>query len=277
MPELDDSILSTFTKRNLNRVKNLVGQTFNGLTVYSYLGSRFESGHWRGYWLCRCDCEKFTIRMRPDSHTVGCGCTRITHGKSHTLAYRSWSDMMRRCFHPDSQSAHRYSERGITVCERWREFLNFLADVGERPNRSLTINRVDNDGNYSCGKCPQCVERGWPMNARWDDIFTQANNRSNNRVLTFKGESHTLSEWGAIIGINGMVLSNRLAKGWTVERVLSPFHGKATVVEYNGETRELREWAALTGIKPATLSARHKRGKRGADLFRPVIQTQPSK
>ncbi|MEU1273052.1 helix-turn-helix domain-containing protein [Streptomyces sp. NPDC005799] len=90
--------------------------------------------------------------------------TRRTHGYTGTSLYRSWADMVDRCTRPTHKRWADYGGRGITVCERWRKFENFLADVGDRPP-GMTIDRVDNDRGYE------------PDNFRWANTSTQNRNR----------------------------------------------------------------------------------------------------
>jgi hypothetical protein len=75
-----------------------------------------------------------------------------THGRSKTPTYQTWFDMIRRCRDPNREEYHRYGGRGIKVCKRWRDFSNFLADMGEKPP-GLTIDRIDNDGDYKPSNC----------------------------------------------------------------------------------------------------------------------------
>jgi hypothetical protein len=122
----------------------------------------------------RCDCgtEKSVPFKNLGRGTNSCGCLfterliarNTTHGHAGTGIYMSWSDMVGRCTRPTHKRWADYGGRGITVCERWREFKNFLADVGERPE-GMTLDRIDNDRGYE------------PGNVRWADYSTQARNR----------------------------------------------------------------------------------------------------
>jgi hypothetical protein len=112
-------------------------------------------------WLCRCTCrteivvEAYRLKV---GHTRSCGCLRgnngqRSHGQSYAPAYRSWIGMVQRCENPRATSYRHYGGRGIRVCARWRRsFAAFLADLGPRPP-GLSIDRIDNDGDYRPGNC----------------------------------------------------------------------------------------------------------------------------
>ena len=117
-------------------------------------------------WTCRCDCGANHVvagRHLRDGSTTSCGCIRIengrrraTHGHTRdnrtTSLYATWCGMLARCRNPDHRAYPRYGGRGITVCDRWLVFENFLADMGDRP-RGRSIDRVDNDRGYEPGNC----------------------------------------------------------------------------------------------------------------------------
>lgn len=119
--------------------------------------------------------------------------------------------MMARCYDPESHKYKSYGARGIRVCDRWICFKLFAADVGSRPD-GMTLNRIDNNGNYS------------PENCEWASDRTQAQNRRNNVLITHGGVTRCISEWARIIGVTREALRNRLNKGWSVcDAIETPF------------------------------------------------------
>lgn len=147
---------------------DLCGKTFGRLTV---LGIAGRNKHGQIIWTCQCGCEDqkicfvtgYSLRY---GATLSCGCVhrertvaanyRHGHGKVVTREYRSWAAMMTRCFNLKSHAYHNYGGRGITVCSRWRGkegFINFLADMGERPEGKSLDRFPNNNGNYEPGNC----------------------------------------------------------------------------------------------------------------------------
>jgi hypothetical protein len=175
-------------------------------------------------WVCVCDCGRqcsvlgYNLR---NGHTRSCGgCGKSakdsngmycrTHGASDTLEYNTWNNMIQRCKSANSETRPHHAGRGIKVCVRWLSFANFLEDMGPRPSIKHQLDRYPNqDGDYEPGNC------------RWATPTEQLRNTSRNRILEFRGESHCVSEWAAILGINRSVVFSRLAIGWSVERALS--------------------------------------------------------
>lgn len=123
-------------------------------------------------------------------------------------AYKVWWSMIDRCTNPDSQSWKDYGGRGISVCDRWMIFENFVADMGNKPI-GLSIDRIDNNGNYEKTNC------------RWATNKQQQVNRRVAKILTFNGQTKPASEWAKDYGMVYESLMTRLWRGWSIERALT--------------------------------------------------------
>lgn len=136
-----------------------------------------------------------------------------------------WACMIRRCADP---KALRYGGRGITVCARWRaSYDDFAEDVGFREEDGLSLDRIDNDAGYWCGRadCPDCGPISRPCNVRWARAREQARNRGTNRPVTAFGETKCIAAWSETSGLPQQTIAWRLAAGWSPERAVS--NGKA--------------------------------------------------
>jgi hypothetical protein len=131
------------------------------------------------------------------------------HGMSYSSEYKSWNNMISRCYYPNYRSYHRYGGRGIKVCERWRYFTNFYEDMGNKPTRSHSIDRINNNGNYE------------PSNCRWSSKKEQSNNRENSHYLVYNGKKLTVSQWAVELNIDRNTLWARMRYGWPIHRILS--------------------------------------------------------
>jgi hypothetical protein len=198
---------------------NLVGQRFGHLMVLSRHGSKKNNVVWR----CQCDCGNISLvttnGLRTGDHT-SCGCRRggVTHGHtrggngSASPTYASWKSMISRCTLPSNAGFAYYHELGITICDRWESFGNFLADMGERPSLAHSLDRFpDQKGNYE------------PGNVRWATRIEQANNRSTNHLFPFEGEMLTYREISRRTGLPEERLRHRLLRaGWSVADAVNP-------------------------------------------------------
>lgn len=204
-------------------LQDLTGQKFGRLTVLRMSERRTAS---RGG-ICVCQCECGVIKEIPSlslksGAVVSCGCynkevnkrKNTKHGHdSHSkksLTYKSWDKMIQRCCNPNAHEYKFYGAKGVQVCERWRDFGAFLADMGERPSKELTIDRINYRGNYEPGNC------------RWANRKTQCNNTSRNIYYEYKGEKKTIAELAEIARVKYDTMYTRLRKnGLTAEQAVN--------------------------------------------------------
>lgn len=161
----------------------------------------------------------------------------------YALEYRRYNGIKNRCYNKNCPQYKDYGGRGIKICDRWlgpNGFRNFLDDMGACPNKKLSIDRIDNDGDYS------------PENCRWATTKQQANNRRSNRYLTFNGETLTVAEWADKIGVKRHTLEERLRRGEPIESALT----RKTKVN----TGEIARLAREHNIKYLVLYKRLQRG-----------------
>jgi hypothetical protein len=197
--------------QGIDRSRNIAGLTFGRLTVIERAGvskNRFA------LWKCLCVCGSQRILSTATlttGQTKSCGCMRreqtTTHGLSRTPIHSVWSAMMARCYNPESNRYESYHGRGITVCVRWHNIELFLQDMGEPPAHGLSIERIDNEGNYEPGNC------------RWATQKEQARNRRTTLWIEYQGKTKSLAEWAEEIGFNYKQVWKRIrCCGWSVDR-----------------------------------------------------------
>jgi hypothetical protein len=124
--------------------------------------------------------------------------------------YRSWNSMVTRCHCPNHKNYKHYGGRGIEVCNEWRSFATFYADMGPRPSPKHSLDRIDNEKGYEPGNC------------RWATREQQCRNTSRNKRITINGTTRLLCDWEKETGIKGNTLIYRLSAGWPQDRLLVP-------------------------------------------------------
>lgn len=202
--------------KKVPRFSDLTGQKFGALEV---LGRTVNSPGGHTNWLCRCDCgteKSVGARHLVTNKTISCGCLRFAgvvkantkHGYHGTSIYEIWGSMIKRCTNPNAHAYADYGGRGITVCERWRKFENFLADMGDRPP-GLSLDRIDFNGGYSKENC------------RWATMKEQQRNRRSNRLLTADGFVAPMATWAEELGVRYYDLQRHLYLGRSLEEFIT--------------------------------------------------------
>lgn len=200
------------------RLRDLKGQSFGKLMVIDR-AEVDKSGVW---WNCSCDCGEIKA-IRGQSLTSGdtksCGCHSVkfrtplntTHGEaSNTPEWSAWQNMKQRCLCHTHKSYRNYGGRGIKVSKEWTDsYIRFLMDMGRRPTPKHSLDRIDNNGDYEPGNC------------RWTTTSMQSNNKSNNKIIKYRGVTRTLGQWSNIFSIKRKMLYARLCRGWDIEKTLN--------------------------------------------------------
>lgn len=203
----------------MGRGIDLTGKRFGRLLVIRQEGVNKQGSR---MWLCECGNAKIINGADLRRGNIrSCGCLNselarerlLLHGQSRTKTYREWNKMKSRCRGNSQYNRQRYGDRGIKVCDKWvNDYQTFYDDVSMLPHfgeDGYSLDRINNDGDYE------------PGNVRWSDPITQANNRRNNVLLTYKGETHTQAEWARLIGMPYSKLQRRILDGWSVEKALT--------------------------------------------------------
>jgi len=204
--------------------KDISGQRFGRLVAVKREGT---TKHGESKWLCKCDCGKDAIIRHgglTSGNTKSCGCLNIenlkivnkTHGDSYSRLYKIWTGIKKRCYYKKDKNYYLYGGRGVNVCDEWlNDYENFKAWAMQNGYKSgLTIDRIDNEGNYE------------PNNCRWSDLIEQANNKRNNILFVFDGIKHTMAEWCRIKNLPYTMIWGRWRNGWNKKDMFLPPHSK---------------------------------------------------
>lgn len=190
---------------------NRVGHRYGRLVVLRRAENRGEVLRW----ICICDCGNETIVDGGNlvrAHIKSCGCLgreATSHGYARrgkkSAEYLVWASMRQRCENSENSHFEYYGGRGIKVCDRWKDFQSFLADMGSRPSGRYTIERINNDGDYE------------PTNCRWATYREQARNTRRNVIVTLYGESMPLVRAVEKFGGRYGLILHRIHEGWPHE------------------------------------------------------------
>lgn len=202
----------------MSKVHDLTGERFGRLTVMNRDAENTKHG--RARWVCKCDCGNIITTSGNcllKGHTKSCGCAvrdnkpLYKHGLSKTRLHYIWRAMKDRCYNPNNTHYSVYGARGIVLCKEWEN--NFMAfyswSIENGYKDGLSIDRIDNEKGY------------YPDNCRWATLIEQANNKRENKIIEFNGETKTLAQWCRELGLNYHSVQSRLCKGWSAEKAFT--------------------------------------------------------
>lgn len=193
---------------------DLTGQRFNHLTVINYVGRKNNNSIWK----CQCDCGNIVeVRLSnlKSGKTKACGCLMKngwgngkTHGLSKSRPFKIWQEMKSRCNNPNYTYYKNYGARGIKVCFEWKDFVNFYDwAMSNGYADDLTLDRIDNNGNYE------------PSNCRWVNRKCQANNTRRNHFLEYQGQIKTIANWSDTFNVPYSNIYTYLQRhNWNIEQ-----------------------------------------------------------
>jgi hypothetical protein len=172
----------------------------------------------------------------------------IPYCSEHTI----WMQMWQRCINPETKRFSDYGGRGIKVDERWRDFFQFIADMGRRPSLDHSIDRKDVNGHYS------------PENCKWSTRAEQAANKRNSVLITYHGRTQTITAWSRELGVSRAKIEDRFTECMDWEQVIDTIHEdrneqRKIRITINGETRTLAGWCKINQVPPKVAWQRMKR------------------
>ena len=220
-------------------IKIIIGMKFNMLTAIEKLE--------RKYWLFQCDCgikKKIVDYSVTSGHTKSCGCLfkktikklKETHKLSKTLEYSSWCSIKERCYNKNSKHYCNYGGRGILMSDEWfNSPEQFIKDMGLKPSKEYSIERIDNNGNY-------CKE-----NCKWATRKEQQNNRRVTIKVYYNNEIKSLIDWCEDLNINYKMVESRIRRGWDYKKALETPQKHETKKLNEEQVREIKK-LSLEGL-----------------------------
>lgn len=239
----------------MSRLLNLQGKVFGRLTVIERADTD-KNGH--ALWLCKCSCgnEKVISSTNlKEGKTKSCGCysreRTYIHGGHGTRLYRIYQNILARTERRKTDRSFKYyGERGIKMCDEWRNSFKSFQEwsMANGYSDNLEIDRIDNNKGYS------------PDNCRWVDRYNQIKNRSVSRMITYNGKTQLASEWAKEIGMNYKTFLQRLDTLPINEVFEKPIKPHFLILEYDGRKQTIREWGKELEINPSTIQNRISKG-----------------
>lgn len=209
-------------------VDNLIGKRFGKLVVISK-GKKPNSKDNHAYWICKCDCGNTTLVASNSlklGRTTSCGCYGVEmrnkqggknkiHGETYinkkkTKLYRTWANIKARCYNENNKSYVNYGYRGIKMCDEWKNDFSTFRDwsINNGYNDNLSIDRIDNNGDYT------------PENCRWTTTNVQQNNKRSNHIVIYNGKQYTVANLCKVLNIPYGRTLDRINAGYTIEEAV---------------------------------------------------------
>jgi hypothetical protein len=241
---------------------DITGETYGFLQAIEFRGKTKWN---QAIWLFRCladGCGKeieIPACQARSGNNKSCGCvtnklksaSKTKHGTANSSVYGSYRAMLHRCYNTENAMYHRYGGRGIAVCDRWlgdQGPANFLADMGEKPSPQHTIERINNDGDYSLDNC------------RWATRAEQADNRCTTKHVAVEGRALSQSAWDRSLGNGLNIVGDRIRRGWTHdEAVTTPVARHKYDITHGGRTMSMHAWELELGLGHGTIANRIKK------------------
>jgi len=230
---------------------DLTGQKFGRWKVLSFAGRAKAGGY---IWNTVCSCGTVSVVSAAglkNGSSQSCGCLQrerfkesiITHGQSSTITYKSWSGMIQRMTNPSNKRYPQYGGKGLRLAKKWRAFEGFFEDMGERPDKSYTLDRINPKLGY------------FKSNCRWASLKTQYYNKLCTRKVEWKGQTLTVRAWADKMSIPYETLMTRLDRNWEVERALTqPVQKRKAVAQFGHFT--YRDLSDISGLPVQLIKSR---------------------
>lgn len=246
-----------------------VGDVFGNWTVLEILP---KTRNYHKMFKCQCKCgtikeiDGFNIIK---GKTTSCGCIRkevskqrmTIHGQTNTPLHNVWCGIRERCYNSNCHAYKDYGGRGITMCQEWKDdFMTFYTwAINNGYEYTLTIDRIDVNGNYE------------PSNCRWADKKIQANNKRNNIIITYNNKTQSLKLWCEELNLDyDMIRARWQNPNWknkSIEEKLFTPNQKQILITYNGETHTISEWSKITTIRHNVIFDRWQKGYYEEDIL----------